>query len=187
MNDVLNVIKRDLKLLVESPREYLFSFTYPDDDKIVIRPYDPAVTKLGESLVEKIHKSSPNLKVYFYGSAALKVSGQRDVDIMVECLPRELPRYLPRLKKIFGEPTKKRREFVEWHRKMEGCSLDLMIINPNHIVFREILKVYEALKNDQNLLKKYEDLKIFCNGVSSREYKRRRLEFFHQMMAIYKN
>lgn len=102
----LRIFRRDLKLLWKTPIEYLYSFTYPDDKYVQILPYDPKVTEIGQQLVNKIQKIYPYLKVIFIGSAVLGIAGQRDIDLIIECDPKDFPLYIGGLVSVLGQPSK---------------------------------------------------------------------------------
>lgn len=173
---------RDLGLLLRSPRDYLFSFTYPDDQYIKIYPYNPRITQKGRNLVKSISQKLPHLKICFHGSAALGIAGQRDIDIVVNCQPSDFDLYLPALILLFGLPTKRRPNFIEWQFRRNNCDIDITLIDSFHPRSIETIRVYEILKKDKQLLQTYEQLKLSSNGTSVREYKRRRMQFFNQIL-----
>lgn len=177
------LLRRELSLLAKSPREYIYSYTFPTNKTIKIEKYNPRVTKLGESFIKKLRAKHPELKIYFVGSAVLKIAGQKDIDLFVVSKPKNFHIYLPTLCTLFGEPMKKRKNFIEWHLEKNGCSIEVLLIDPLNNIFRGPLKTFTILKNNQRLRREYERIKLKSNGVSVREYKKRRLEFFNRIMA----
>jgi len=45
------------------------------------------------------------------------------------------------------------------------------------------IRVFEILKNNERLLKEYEELKENMNGKSFREYQKRKYEFYHKILG----
>ena len=181
MRSLIAFYKREFKLLWENPREYLYSFTYSATKTVHIGSYDPEVTKLGERLVAQIKQNHPELDVRFLGSAALKIAGQRDIDILVGCNPDYFPRYEPALVTLFGPAQKKRKQFMEWHLEIDQCDVEILMVNPNSPMFKDPIKTCATLQQNPLLRAQYELLKRNSNGISVREYKKRRLVFFHQI------
>lgn len=173
---------RDIKLLYRDPKAFLYSFTFPTDEYVHILPFDPKINVDGNNLVQKIHKTHPKLVVHFVGSASLGIAGHSDIDLLAECTPESFDKYIPALQKIFGAEFKRRPQFVEWHTTYKGSDVQFMLIDPKHRTFKDIMKVYYLFKSDKSLLEGYKKVKIECQGQSLREYKRRRMEFFNQIM-----
>lgn len=174
------IIRRDLRLLWKSPIEYLYSFTYPHNKYVQIQAYDPKVTEIGKQLVNKIQKIYPYLKVIFIGSAVLGIAGQRDIDlIIVECDPKDFPLYIGGLVSVLGQPVKVKSSFVEWIFNYKRCVVEALLIGKANPISRKTIQTFKRIQKNKNFLREYEKLKLKSNGVSLREYKRRRLEFFN--------
>lgn len=67
----------ELRLFYQTPKDYLYLYTYPTDKKVKIEPYDPHVTATGEFISGKINKLFPGVKVHFIGSPVLGIDGQK--------------------------------------------------------------------------------------------------------------
>lgn len=178
------LLRRDILLLWKSPREYLYSFTYPTDKYVSIKPYNPAVTRTGEKLVRMIHTFYPDLKINFIGSSVLGISGQKDIDLIIESPPKDFHLYLSGLISVLGEPVKRRKNLIEWDTKLEDCIIDVLLLDHSNPIGRKTIKTYERIKKNTAFLKQYEKLKLAADGVSLREYKRRRLEFFNMVDGL---
>lgn len=180
----MNIIRRDFSLFLKTPKDFVYSFTYPTNKTITIEPYNPGVTRTGNKLTAKVRAIFPELKVHFIGSARLGILGQKDIDLMIECAPDDFEKYLPGLISLFGNPDKKRSKFIEWHFVENGCSIEILLIDPSTHVFQGPLETFKLLKKNKYLLRKYEKIKKESDGISVREYKRRRMFFFNQIMGI---
>lgn len=175
----LQTLRRDILLLWKTPREYLYSFTYPTDKYIHIKPYDPEVKHKGEELINKIHALYPALKVNFIGSSVLGISGQKDIDLIIESPPEDFHLYIKGLTSILGKPVKKRVGLIEWDTRIDNYIIDVLMMDHKNPIGRNTIRTHERIKKNKMFLKQYEKLKLSCNGTSLREYKRRRLEFFN--------
>ncbi len=178
-----NTLHRDLRLFLKSPKDYIYTYSYPANKKINIQPYDPKVTKIGNNLVKKINKSNPNIKIHFLGSAALRIPGQRDIDLLAPCKPERFNKHLPAIISAIGKPKKVRKKFIEWHFTKNHCSVTFLLIDPSHYKFYESIQSYILLKKNKKLLIKYKALKISASKISVREYERSRMAFFNELVA----
>ncbi len=174
----LPTFSRDIMLFLRAPKEFLFSFTYPTNTYVTIKPYDPKVTDMGKDIIKEIHKVYPELIVHLLGSTALEIAGQRDIDLIAECSASDFNRYLPGLVKLFGEPEKTHTLFVEWSFTKSDCDIQFLLIDPKAPLYKKMIKTNKKLASSKKLAKAYEKVKLEANGVSVREYARRRLEFF---------
>lgn len=183
--DKIKYIRRDLSLLFKTPKAYLFSFTFSPHKKIRVAPYNPKVTSAGKELVSRLQHLLPNLKVYFVGAASLGIAqGDGDIDLLIESPYKDFDKYLPSLISVLGTPDKKRDMFIEWHTTWKGHQIELTLSDPSSPIFREPLAGYALLKSNPKYLKEYEQMKISSNGLSEREYKKRKLEFFNRVAKI---
>ena len=180
--DKMNIIKRDLNLIITTPISYLYSFTYNNSDKIQIRPFDPKIKKLGLTLINQIKVLYPDITILFQGSAALELPGQADIDLVIPCLPINFSKYYPGLRGILGQPSKIKTDFIEWHTSINKVNIELLLINPKIPMYTEPYKIYKIFTTFPDTVIQYKHLKLRCHGISTREYKRRRLYFFNQLI-----
>lgn len=175
---------REVELLLRSPREYLYSYTYPKTETITILPYDAQVTRIGEEFKEEINRRLPDLQVYFAGSAALRIAGRRDIDLFAAGSGKQFHYYANELKKILGKPEKVRRHFIEWQVRRNGCVIEFLLSDPRRKQFQEPLSAYALLKKNKRLREEYERMKLASNGLSLREYTKRRMSFFNKIDTL---
>lgn len=175
----MDYLKRDLSLFFRDPKAYLYSFTFPSNSFISITPFDPKSQKYGRELVQKVKKVLPDLNIQFVGAASLGLpQGDGDIDLIASAKPQDFTRYLPKLNSVFGTPVKVRPDFVEWHCQYRGFAVELALADPESPIFTDPLDAYNLLNDHPDLLRAYSQLKLESNGVSQREYKRRKLDFF---------
>ncbi len=178
---VLNTIYIELLMFLKGPKQYLYLYTYPSDKYVKIKPYDPKVTELGNKLISRIHKLYPKLKIHFFGSAALKIAGQRDIDLFAVSNPKDFDKYLPGLIKILGLPKKRRRNFIEWSLSKNKCDIQFVLVSPNNPMFARNIRAYKLLKKNKQA---YEKLKMESNGDSFRECEKKKLKFFYFSLGL---
>ena len=151
--------------------------------RVSIYPFDPKAKQLGESVVEKIKKHFPHLKVLFMGSVALEIAGQKDIDIYALSDPKHFRKYQPAFRKLFGKPAKRGKYvgeiFIEWKYQKDGYEIEVYLTEPPE---RQI-RVFEILKSNKKLLKKYENLKLLFDGKIYKNYQRAKYEFYNKILT----
>ncbi len=174
----------NLKLFMQTPREFLYLYAYSPRKRVRIKPYNPKALRVGRRVVKRIEKMHPDLSVHFIGSAVLHLPGQNDVDLYVPVAPYDIPRYLPGFIKLFGTPDKSRKRFAEWHVRVDGVRVDLLLVDPLLDMFYKPMSTHETLVRHPRLLKQYRDMKTSLNNVPIREYQKQRLLFFNKVLGI---
>lgn len=183
----INLLKRDIRLLIQSPRDYLYSFTYSVDKKIKIKPYNPAAAQLAKRLIRSLRKKYPHLTIYLYGSVDLGISqGEGDIDLIAETPSVNFEKYFIGFSALFGQPDKVKAEFIEWRTEWKGYHLEFSLVDPGSYMSKEPVGVYKLLKRNKKLLKEYDLLKKQSDGVSVREYARRKIDFFNRLKRVNK-
>lgn len=178
-NNLIKKIIYEVNIFWKAPKEYIWIYTYPKDKKVDIEEYNPEIKEQAQGFVNKITKMLPNLKIHFLGSVALEVPGQKDIDIIIECLPHNFDNVVPILTGIIGEAKKERNNFVEWVFQKDEITYELLLIDPRSKRFKVNINTYEKLKRNK---KKYAEMKIKCMGKSMREYQRKKFEFFNSIL-----
>lgn len=166
-------------MLTENQKNYLL--TIPESKTVEIYPFDEKIIETANSVIQKINEATPELEVVYIGASALKISGQKDIDINILSEPQYFDKYLPRLTKVLGKPSAIG-GVIEWNFVKNGYELEVYLTDINSEGLKEQLRVFNILKDNPNLLKKYEDLKEKLNGDSFREYQRRKYEFYNKIL-----
>jgi len=170
-------------MLTEAQRKYLE--TIPAGKITEIKPWNPQVKAAALRLIEKIKSVVPMLEVFYGGASALEIAGQNDIDITIKCPIKDFEKYLPDLKKVLGEPTKIGRESIRWEPIfIEGYEAEIYMTDPNSPALQEQIKVFELLKNNNELRKEYEKIKKDSNSIPYREYQRRKYEFYNKILKL---
>lgn len=165
--------------LTEAQAKYLT--TIPEDKRIVIHEFDPAVRAASDKVVAKIKAVKPDWNVWPMGSSELGIAGQNDIDINIPTRTDQYQDYLPTLKELFGSPRQEEKLPMKWEFQQDGFDVELYLTDAHSEAFKEHLDTFWILKEHPGLTKRYEELKKSANGESFREYMRRKYEFFNEI------
>ncbi len=170
-------------MLTEKQKNYLQ--TISESEAVVIKPWDPRIEMIAERLVNDIKSAIPDLEVLYTGAAALKISGQNDLDFSILSGPEDFDKYLPTLIELLGEPKKRGSENVRWEFVTEGFPVDVHLTDKDSQGFKEHRKVFELLRDNPQLLEEYRLLKERADGLSMKEYQRRKYEFYNKILETH--
>lgn len=167
-------------MLTEGQKNYLMKLSPERADSIIkIKPFNSSLAFIANRIIEKIKKEVSTADPRFMGASALGISGQNDIDIYVICSQDLKEGYVLKLGKIFGEQTKSK-----WHWFEEGQEVSVYLSDPEDDKFKEQLEIFKIFKNNQQILKDYENLKTSMNGKTYREYQIAKYEFYNQVLGI---
>jgi len=165
-----------------TPNQEKYLQTIPEDKVIHIQPFNPKVQETAQEIISQIKSRLPDLEVFFGGASALGIAGQNDIDLNILSVPEEYDKHLPILKELFGEPAKRNPNLVEWEFKKNGFDIELYLTDRNSPAFQEQIKTFEILRDNPDYQKEYEQIKLSSDGLSFREYMRRKYEFFNRLI-----
>jgi GrpB-like predicted nucleotidyltransferase (UPF0157 family) len=153
-------------------------------DRIVtISPFDPKVKETGEAMVRELQVLVPDLKIYFWGAAALGLAGQNDIDINIFSTPSDYGKYRPALEKVLGPPSRITRS-VKWELKRNGFDIEIYLTDQNAPATQEQLKVFEILSENKELRDEYEKTKLPYGEIDYKIYMRKKYEFFNRILGL---
>lgn len=167
-------------MLTTDEKDYLSKI--PKDKRFIIKPFNPLALKVARQIINQVHQVAKNLKVIHMGASALKISGQKDIDIYAFSKPKDFAKYLPELIKSLDQPIRKRTNHVDWKWDKGDYQVELTLTDPNSEPMRRQIAVFNALKKNKKLLKKYESLKERFSGKSYKEYQKAKYDFYHQIL-----
>lgn len=155
-----------------------------DDSKIKIVPFDLSSQKKFEKVKLLIQSKLGNeIQIEHRGATSLGISGQDEIDIYIPVLSEEFNKYINPLTELFGEPRShyalERARFVTFEN---GKHIDVFLINKEGVGWIEGLKFENYLKGHPQALEEYRKLKESGNGLSTREYYRRKIEFINDIL-----
>lgn len=156
-----------------------------DDDHIVIKPFDPNSIEIFETVKTKIQSNLGNeISVEHRGATSLGISGQDEIDVYIPVAPGKFDALIPILKTSFGEPRSvyplERARFV---RVEKGKHVDIFLINKECDGWKNGVIFDNYLKSHPETLEAYKKLKEEGNGLSTREYYRRKIGFINDILS----
>jgi len=154
-----------------------------NDSKIKIVPYDPTCQEKFEKVKVIIQCKLGNIVVLHCGASSLGISGQDEIDIYVPVLEKDFDNLITPLSELFGKPQShyplKRARFVT---NIEGKHIDVFLINSESSSWLDSVKFEKYLRANPQKLKEYEKLKRSGNGLGTRDYYTRKIEFINRIL-----
>jgi len=155
-----------------------------NDDKIIIKPYDPTSQEKFKKLKTRLlSKLGPKINIQQRGATSLGISGQDEIDIYIPVPPNKFDSMLVTIEKILGKPKScyplERARFVT---EEDGKHIDVFLINDRCDGWVDGLKFEQYLKTHSDSLDTYRRLKELGNGLSTREYYKNKIEFINEIL-----
>ena len=159
----------------------------PDTDQVKIITFDITAQEKYERVKEKIHSVLGEDVPYIHsGSTSLGISGQDEIDTYIPIDVALFDEYIEKLTKLFGIPPRKIYPGNRAHFKIyqDNKRVDVYLINKDAPSWTEGVQFINYLKTHPDSLEEYRKLKELGNGLSTREYYRRKLEFINEIMGL---
>lgn len=169
-------------MLTEGQKNYLAKV--PNDQKVEVKPFNPRGLEVASLIIAEINMIEPDLEVICIGSLPLKIAGQEDIDINAYCPKKDQEQHLDNFRKLYGEPYRTGRASVCWSFTRDGFSVDVWLTDPNAETTKRQLKVFNLLKENQVLLKEYEQIKLSSGHLPYKEYQTKKYEFFNRILGL---
>ncbi len=156
-----------------------------DDSKVRIVPFDPTSQEKFEE-VKKIIQSELGkaVEVKHRGASSLGISGQDEIDVYVPVAQKQFDSFLAPLNKLFGKAKShyplERARFVTF---IDGKHIDVFLINKDGSDWSDSIKFEDYLRSNPEALEQYRVLKESGNGLSTREYYRKKIQFINSILA----
>ena len=156
-----------------------------DKNKIRIVRFDPTADEKFKKIKQKIQDIlGKKVSVQHRGATSLRISGQDEIDVYVPVSPLRFNSSIDQLKRIFGEPKSLYLlERVRFTTEEDGKHVDIFLMNRECDGWKNGVKFEKYLKSHAKSLKDYRKLKEDGDGLSVREYYRRKLEFINDILA----
>lgn len=169
-------------MLTEGQLKYLAKV--PDDQKMVVKPFNPRGLKIAEQIIADIKAVEPELEVMLLGSLPLKISGQEDIDISAFCIKSEQDKHIDNFKELYGEPTRQTGNSICWDFQKNGFDVGVWLTDPTTETTKAQVQVFNMLKNNPELLKEYESIKEKAKDLTYKEYQTRKYEFYNRILEL---
>lgn len=168
-------------MLTESQEQYMAGI--PEDAKSDIKPWDSKAAEFARNLVVELEKAT-GLEVFWGGSLALGILGQNDIDLTLFCEPQDFGKYLPKIVSILGQLKWELEDKILWRTTKDAYKVDAYLGSKNLEGVQNDLFFSNSLKNNPALLQEYISVKE--QGLSAREYYKRKNEFYNRVVNMKK-
>ena len=170
-------------MLTQKQQDYLE--TIPSDRVANVIPFNPFAREVAYKVISEIESVLPSLKIIYIGSSKLGIAGENDIDLNL-LGGDDFQNAIPILTKLFGEPTKVKmdKKIVRWEFTRDGFPVEIHFTDVITPSLQEQIDTQKILENDKELLKEYEQLKIQSNGLSWKEYQKRKYEFWNKILGL---
>ena len=167
-------------MLTEGNMKYLE--TISDSGMVHLQPFNPMTQVIASEIISRIREALPSADVFYFGSSALGLFGENDIDLGV-IDAQEYVASGATLESLFGLPLKidEKNHVVRWEFVQEGFLVELFLSDALAGRRREHLHNHELLQEDEQLRDAYQNLKRASVGLPKREYMKKKLEFFNAL------
>lgn len=157
-----------------------------DETKIKIVPFDPTAEEKFEIIKAKICSSLGNkINVCHCGATSLDISGQDEIDVYVPVPEQNFNSLISPLTALFGQPgSHYPLERARFKTSVDGKRVDVFLINETSSGWIDGVKFEKYLRSHPEALESYQILKKKGNGLSTREYYRRKIEFINEILLL---
>lgn len=168
-------------MLTETEKRYIDSI--PKDKTFTFRPWNPGIQLAGNTLASELQAAlGAQAQVFFIGSAALGIPGEREIDIDVHCPKNALGACSKLLEEHLGASAQRDEHSIEWNFDKNGISIDVMLYDPSDAALPNYLAVFEALASSEVLRERYGMVKKSMDGKPYREYVLAKKQFLKKIL-----
>lgn len=168
-------------MLTNTQEKYLA--TISETDIAQVNPFDPAAAEFAKNLIKQLQNILPGTEVFWSGALALGISGLNDIDLSILARPEDIDTAIPKIVYILGEPKTKGAKKVLWRTTKDGYRVDAYLGSKDSQDIALHKKLFKIFSNNPNLLKEYELIKAGANGMTFREYQKRKFEFYNRILV----
>ena len=155
-----------------------------DEDTITIYPYDSCAEEKYQKVKRQIQKIlGDGIRVEHRGASSLGISGQKELDIYIPISLDKFVLFSELLANVFGKPRSVYPfERIRFTTSVEETRADIFLMNEIGKEWLDGLAFEKYLKRNPEALEAYRKLKEAGNGLSVREYYRRKVEFINSIL-----
>lgn len=155
-------------------------------EKENLHPFNPESGSIFNSIKEKIHAVlGDKFEVLHRGSSALGIAGQKEIDIYIPVAEEDMDKVAKLLEQLYGIPPKSIyiRERIKFLQDVNGTRIEVMVVNKDHKSWIEGEDAFSRIKENNSLLKEYEQLKREASSLPYKEYQARKVAFFNKVIG----
>jgi ribosomal protein S18 acetylase RimI-like enzyme/GrpB-like predicted nucleotidyltransferase (UPF0157 family) len=167
-----------------TPEQEGWIFHLSDETKIKILPFDPTASEKFEVVKKKIESVlGEGLRVVHRGATSLGISGQDEIDMYLPVSVEDYISLQTPLEKIFGKPGSIHQDRIRYVTSVEGKHIDVFLIKESSSSWKDGVKIEKYLLTHPEALESYRILKEQGDGLSTREYYRRKVVFYNDILS----
>lgn len=150
---------------------------------VIIKPYDPMSKVVAEKYIKKLDNlfEGFNVEIIHRGSTAFKISGKGDVEIGVYPTEQLWHQVLEKLINQYSRIGVIEKNYARFNDEIYGFEIEIIVLKGYEATVDKKLTNY--LMTNQEILKKYEQLKIKY-AFSKREYQNQKDKFFREIVSM---
>ena len=154
-------------------------------DRIIsISPYDPHSQVLFRRVQKKIHSLlGEDVLVEQSGSTIFEIAGQNEVDVVIVVPKNKFPEYIPKLEAVYGPVRSNYPDRARFEVKEDEKKIDLKIVDVHHPNYTEGKVFEDYIKAHPEDVERFRILKEQSNGLTTKEYYRKKIEFINEILA----
>lgn len=169
-------------MLTTKQQRYLESL--PENTPVSILPFNPLAPAVVVELSARITIAAPTVEVHHIGATALGISGKGDIDLDVFSARDVFETNVQIFEQLFGGLNHRHDYSVRWFFPYKGFPVEIYLTEPSDPGAQEEIAIFEMLRNNPALRHRYEKFKLSGNGLSAREYQRRKFEWYNTILGI---
>jgi GrpB-like predicted nucleotidyltransferase (UPF0157 family) len=173
-----------LPYCVQAYKDYLFNLFISNETKVIVKPYDKKIEKVANRIIRQLKEVYPELEIEFIGSAALKLPGQNDIDLVAKSSSLNFNKIAPLINSKFGTYVKRRNSFIEWKFDDSGFEVEINLMDPDTVLYNQRVAVFKILKKNKFLYDEYAKLKQDFNGSGQRDYELAKSKFLNRVRGV---
>ena len=167
-------------MLTPEQEEWIESLS---DRTISIVPYDPRTEELFTKVKERIFSVlGTDVEIEHCGASSFGISGQNEIDVSVVVEKEKFEDYIPKLEKIFGPVRTIYSSRARFEVREDGKKIDLKLVDAKHSNYLEGKRFENYLRSHPKDLERYRIIKEECDGMTIKEYYRRKTEFINEIV-----
>lgn len=172
-------------MLNEGQQRFLDSLSPETSNRMVeLKPWSPEAFRLAEKLKAEL-AALTNCEVSLTGSLAYRISGEEDIDLTILCPRAQQERCMYQLEAVLGNCKKRYDALITWEVLREGFHVGVWLVDPEFSPSAKASKqLDDAFKENPDLVRQYEQLKISMNGKTFKEYQAAKYEFYNRVLGM---
>lgn len=147
--------------------------------KVKIVPYNPTVKKVFRRHKKEILSIlETEVEILHRGATGMGISGQGEIDLFIPVSLDLFNEIFEKLQKVYGNPKSfYPKQRIRFNHQQSNIEIEVFVVNKDSKQWKRSTVFENYLKTHPETLEEYRKLKESSNGISIKEYYRRKMEF----------